>query len=254
MLTNQRHELILQLLHESGFCQLQDLVRRTHTSESTVRRDLTELAQVGLLERIHGGAQLRQRAVEDERMAQREQAQPTEKQAIADYVASAYLRDHQALFLDAGTTVAMLIPHLAERQDLTVYTNSVQTASMLADADIAAYIPAGQVKAETKAIVGAGAARFLGSIHVDFAFLGTNGISAKTGLTTPDPEEATIKQVMIDASRQTIVLADHTKFTQQTLVTFARIGEVDRIVTDTIPASARHDFRSFTHIKELTQH
>lgn len=251
MLTNQRHKLILQLLHDNGFCQLQDLVKRTNTSESTIRRDLTELARAGLLERVHGGAQLASRPVEDERMAQREQAQPAEKQAIADYAAATYLRDHQALFLDAGTTVAMLIPHLAARADLTTYTNSVQTASLLADADLSVFIPAGEVKAATKAIVGAAAARFLGGVHVDFAFLGANGVSAETGLTTPDPEEATIKQVMISASRETIVLADHTKFTQQALVTFAHIGEVDQIITDQIPLTARHDFRSFNHIKEL---
>ncbi|MCI1891424.1 MAG: DeoR/GlpR family DNA-binding transcription regulator [Schleiferilactobacillus perolens] len=252
MLTNQRHELILHMLHEAGFCQLQDLVHRTNTSESTIRRDLNELEQQGLLERIHGGAQLKQRAVGDERMAEREQSHPAEKRHLAEYIAAAYLRDYQAIFLDAGTTVAMLIPHLKERAGLTVYTNSVQTASMLADADIPNIIPGGQVKPQTKAIVGAIAARFLGSVHVDLAFIGTNGISARAGLMTPDPEEAAIKQVMISAARRSIVLADHSKFDQQALVTFAQPDDVDEIVTDFIPSPLQNDFRRFTTIKELT--
>jgi DeoR family transcriptional regulator, fructose operon transcriptional repressor len=90
----------------------------------------------------------------------------------------------------------------------------------------------------TAAAVGAHTVRAIGQLRPDIAFIGTNGLSATFGLSTPDPEEAAVKTAIIQSARRIVLLADAAKFGEELLVSFARLDEIDVLVTDTPPTGA----------------
>ena len=119
------------------------------------------------------------------------------------------------------------------RRDLTVITNSVLTAACLAGAGrTRVRILGGQLRGLTQAAVGPEAVEALSTLRVDVAVLGANGLSAAHGLSTPDPDEATVKRAMVRSARQVVALVDSTKIGQEHLVSFASLDDIDLLVTD----------------------
>ncbi|WP_461213132.1 DeoR/GlpR family DNA-binding transcription regulator [Lacticaseibacillus sp. GG6-2] len=230
MLTEERQRYILNQLQATPVVKLKDLMQALNASESTIRRDLGELEEAGKLRRIHGGAERLATAPIEASVHEKAAQNLAAKRQIAQ-AAAAMVPAHACVFLDAGTTTAQMIPLLANR-DITVVTTGVDNASALADANIDAYILGGKIKSATKATVGAETVNSLQQRHFDFAFLGTNGIQPKFGLTTPDAEEAIVKQTAIDQAHQTVVLADPSKFGTVSNAVFAAITQVTILTTD----------------------
>lgn len=143
--------------------------------------------------------------------------------------------------LDAGTTTEALAGLIAQRDAdapaLLVLTNSIPIAAALSDTPgVALHILGGKVRGVTQAAVGAGTVAELRNVRPDIAFVGTNGIHADFGLSTPDPEEAAVKTAFVQAARRTVVLADASKLDAETLVRFATLEDVDTLVTDGTPS------------------
>jgi len=137
------------------------------------------------------------------------------------------------LLIDAGTTTGSLARLLPGDTDLTVITNSVLTAACLAAAGrTRVRILGGQLRGLTQAAVGPEAVEALSTLRVDVAVLGANGLSAAHGLSTPDPDEATVKRAMVRSARQVVALVDSTKIGQEHLVSFASLDDIDLLVTD----------------------
>lgn len=134
--------------------------------------------------------------------------------------------------MDAGTTTLRMIPHL-EGKDVTVITNGVQQAHLLADYGIKTVLLGGQVKTETSAVVGVLAQNQLREYFFKKAFLGMNGVDLSYGYTTPDEEEATIKKIAISKSNQAYVLADSSKFAKVSLCKVADFHQVTMVTNTT---------------------
>ena len=135
--------------------------------------------------------------------------------------------------IDAGTTTAWFAEELPLERELTVVTNSAPIAVTMAGKPQAkVLLLGGRVRGRTLAAVGDWTTSALEQIHIDVAFIGTNGFSVKRGLTTPDPAEAAAKRAMIAAARRTVVLADHTKFQADALMRFGDLRDVDVLITD----------------------
>ncbi|MFB4213855.1 DeoR/GlpR family DNA-binding transcription regulator [Shouchella sp. JSM 1781072] len=224
MLTVERQEIIIQLVQQNEVVKIQDLIEATGASESTIRRDLTELEQGKKLKRIHGGATLLQTMREEPTMAQKSSKNSHEKKKIAQRAAE-LVQEGDCIFLDAGSTTFEMISHL-KGKNIEVVTNGVMNIQALVEADIDTHSLGGHVKKGTYAFVGRGAIESIARFRFDKAFLGTNGITVKDGCTTPDPEEAYIKTKAIQYAQQAIVLADHTKFEDVTFSPFASIEDV----------------------------
>lgn len=224
MLTEERQRFILEQLEQTPVVKLKDLMTALGASESTIRRDLGELEDAGKLRRIHGGAE-RLAKTQSEPSVQEKATQHLMAKAQIAKAAAAMVPPHACIFLDAGTTTAQMIPLLTGR-DVTVVTTGVDNASALADANIEAYILGGKIKSATKATVGAETVNGLQKRHFDYAFLGTNGIHPKFGLTTPDAEEAVVKTTAINQSHTAVVLADASKFGEVSNALFAKINQV----------------------------
>ncbi|WP_155286142.1 DeoR/GlpR family DNA-binding transcription regulator [Lacticaseibacillus zhaodongensis] len=248
MLTEERKQRILTEIDRNGTVQIRQLTAELNASESTIRRDLGELAKDGLLKRVHGGAQ-RISSLRDEPGVQEKATAHTAAKVAIARSAAAMINSGDLIFLDAGTTSAQMIPLLRDK-DVTVVTTGVDNASLLADYGINTILLGGMVKPLTKAVIGAEAARSLSLYRFNIAFLGTNGVHAQYGCTTPDPEEAATKRVAIAQAARTVILADTSKFGATSFAKIIGINEAT-IITNSL-AALDSSFTQFANIKEAT--
>lgn len=245
MAAEQRHQAIIDAIARDGRVAVVDLAAHHGVTVETIRRDLAALDRAGALRKIHGGAvAATSLALPETAVSEREHLAAHAKQAIAAATLAA-LRDRGALsagttlILDAGTSVGAFARILPEDLDLTVITDSVLTAARLAGkAGVTVRVLGGEVRGITQAAVGPEALAALSSLRVDLAIMGTNGLTAEHGLSTPDPDEAAVKVAMVRAARRVVLLADATKTGQEHLVSFADLSDVDLLVTDAPPGTA----------------
>ena len=186
MLKSERKQIILSQLKQDGFVTLENLtVLLSDTSESTIRRDLDELAADGQLKRVHGGAESIHGLKEEIANSQKAIRNVQEKAQLAGYAAD-LIKEGDVVFLEASTTNELLIPHLANRQ-VTVVTNSIHHAVKLVDFGVSTRIVGGKVKHSTDASIGSTAQEQIRQLNFDCAFIGANGVDANY-FTTPDME------------------------------------------------------------------
>jgi DeoR family fructose operon transcriptional repressor len=232
MLQEERQRRILERMRSGEAVKVSDLAAEFGVSESTIRRDLRDLAQSGLLERIHGGALPAEGTLREPSFAEKADLNQAEKIAIARLAAS-LVQDGESIILDAGTTTLQIARQLRQRRELKVVTNAYHIAAELAgNPGIEVIVTGGVVKGNTLALVGPVAERTLEELNVDRVFLGTNGIDLQRGLTTPTQAEAAVKRRMIEAARQVVVVADHTKVGKVAFATIGPLTSCHLFITD----------------------
>lgn len=227
----KREQAIRALLQESAFLSVQELSARLQVSAMTIRRDLDHLSANGSVQRLHGGAMLRE---SEASIGQREILHPAEKLAIAR-VAVTQMRAGETIALDSGTTAAKVAEQLLAStvRPITVVTYALNVALILmADPTIHVHVAGGDLRAGTASVVGPRSRDFFESIHVDRAFLTASGVSAEQGLTNSNFAEAEIKSAMRQAAHRVYALVDASKVDQRGLVRFAALDDVDEMITD----------------------
>ncbi|MCP8617660.1 DeoR/GlpR family DNA-binding transcription regulator [Salirhabdus salicampi] len=249
MLTPERHQIILNLLKEKQNVTIHELVEVTSSSDSTIRRDLSQLENENYLKRVHGGAVYMKQKGEELSISEKSTKYSTEKQAIGRYAAQ-LVEDGDCIFLDAGTTTMQMIPFLREK-DIVVVTNGLSHVEWLSDYNIKTYLTGGFIKGKTRALIGQKTMESIGSYRFDKCFLGANGFHPEHGYTTPDPEEAEIKKLALSLSQEQFMLADNSKLHE---VTFARISSLDKatLVTNTIPQKYEEILKEKTNVKVVS--
>lgn len=247
MLTEERYQLILQILDERNAVTVAELSELLCISESTIRRDLNALAGMGKLKKVFGGATAltKSSGIFETAVSNRVMTMSEEKTAIGRYAAT-LIHDDDFVFIDAGTTTARMIDYI-ENKNATYVTNGILHSQKLIQKGLNSYIIGGKIKPLTEAVVGVGALKNLEGLNFTKAFMGTNGIDVAEGFTTPDIEEARIKEAAIRNSYMTFVLADSTKFRKVCAVTFAPL-KVGCIITDACPYKI---FSENTIVKEV---
>jgi len=242
MLARQRQAVILERVREGGAVKVADLVRELGVSDMTVRRDLENLDDRGLLEKVHGGAtSITGNAQFEPGFAAKSALQQPEKDAIA-IAATALVEPGMAIGVSAGTTTHALARRLADIPGLTIVTNSTQVADVLhrtgrRDQTI---ILTGGVRTPSEALVGPFAVAALRTIHVDLVFVGVHGMDPRTGFTCPNLLEADTDRALIEAGRRLVVVADSSKWGVIGISSIARLDQADVLVTDAgLTAEAR---------------
>ncbi len=230
MKTN-RHMALLAILERERTAEVARLSQELNTSRITIRRDLRELERQGLLRVTRGGAVLNQGATyEPGYFAKTGQARE-EKQRIAK-TAVQLVTPGDTVLLDAGTTTAALARELVHVKDLTVVSNSLAVANVLAPQRHVRFIMVGGVFRDvSEAFLGPVAEDVLRQLRVDRAFIATEAMDPVRGLQVPDDRDAALKRVMVAAARDIIVVADHSKLGLERLHTFAPWSAVQRLVT-----------------------
>lgn len=247
MLTQERYQAILDILGEKNAVTVSELTQALSTSESTVRRDLNALDEMGRLRKVFGGAtSLRNNpGLYEDTVSNREELMAEEKKAIGSYCAT-LINDSDFVYIDAGTTTLRLVDSITNTKASYV-TNGITHARRLVLKGLNTYVIGGKIKPVTEAVVGAESVKSIKSFNFTKAFMGTNGIDAYTGFSTPDIEEALIKEEVINKSYISFVLADHSKFRKIFPVTFSEIKKCC-IITDRLDDKT---FSEHTVIKEV---
>lgn len=248
MLEPERHQLILDALKTKSSVKLQELVELTNSSESTIRRDLIQLEQGKFLKRVHGGAARLQGKLQEPSMTEKSSKNLQSKRQIAQYAAG-LVNEGDCIYLDAGSTIVEMIPFLPD--NIVVVTNGLSHASELLEKNIKTFLIGGFAKPTTKALIGRGALDSLEHYRFDKCFMGVNGIHSQFGYTTPDPEEAMVKQLAISLSSEAYVVADESKFSE---VAFSKITDLHlaTIITNELDPDTKEQYHSKTKIKVVT--
>lgn len=233
MYAAERQQWLLNRARDAGRVDVGDTAEELEVTPETIRRDLGALERQGLLRRVHGGAIPAGLLDFEPGISVRDAVATQEKDRIAK-AALDELDGAVTVLLDAGTTTARLASLLPADRELTVVTNALPIASMLASRpNVTLLLLGGRVRGTTMATVDEWALDVLGDLTVDVAFLGSNGFSPDRGLTTPDHAEAAAKKAMLGAARRAVVLADSTKHGADQFVRFGRFSQVDVLITDT---------------------
>ena len=232
MYAAERQQRIMAQARSAGRVEVAALADSLGVAAETVRRDLTALERRGSVRRVHGGAIPVERLELEPTLAARSSRLTDVKRRIAARVLDE-LPTGGTVLLDSGSTTLAVVQLLPPDLDLTVVTNSVAAASALStNPGVTLYLLGGRVRGITGAAVGEWATAALDGLVVDLAVLGTNGISAARGLTTPDQAESLVKAAMVRSARRVLVATDSSKAGDDHLHRFATLAEVDLVVTD----------------------
>jgi DeoR/GlpR family transcriptional regulator of sugar metabolism len=240
----ERHTRVLELLEKAGVVEVATLARAFEVSEMTIRRDLSRLEEQGILRRIHGGAVLAHSSLVERPVRVRLAERAGSKQTIAT-AAAQLLRDGSTVILDSGTTTLALAQEMQAFKDLTVITNAVNIAAeLILTPGITVLVAGGLLRSATFSCVGPHAVGMLSEFRVNQAFLGMGGVSLAHGLTNESMQEVAIKQAMIRAAEQVILLVDSSKIGKAVFARVGSLSEIDILITDDgIPFQQREAFK-----------
>ena len=230
MLTEERRQVILDRLARDGRVVVADLSSSLDMSLDTIRRDLQELADAGLVRRVHGGAL--PPAVGSRTYAARREQAPAAKAAIADATVD-LLRDGQVILLDAGTTTLEVARHLPGSLQATVITNSPPIAVALAEhPSVEVTMLGGILDKDAQALVGAATVEALRSVRADVLILGVCSVHPEIGITVPDLEESYVKRAMIANAVEVVAVSSADKLGSAGPYVVGSVDELTHLVTE----------------------
>ncbi|MGO3152804.1 MAG: DeoR/GlpR family DNA-binding transcription regulator [Galactobacter sp.] len=229
---DERRYEILQKVRVDGRVEVASLATEYGVSTETVRQDLNQLQDSGMLRRTHGGAVRVEKSLAEQAVAERTSFSD-EKRRIAE-AAVRLVPETGSIFIESGSTLQLLADSIPQDYELTVFTNSLPAAvSMAAKPSLTVVTLGGRVRRLTLGEVDNFALRSLEEIHVDVAFLGTNGLSIEQGLTTPDSAEAEVKRRTLSVGTQTVLLADRSKVDAVSVWRYGAVEDLDVLVMST---------------------
>lgn len=230
---SDRMRMILSLLHERESLELGALAEELDVSGATLRRDLAELDEQGLLVRTHGGARARNSQSEIP-VRLRDNSFRAAKQRIARKTVELIPPGPYAVAISGGTTAAEVARAFGNRAGLTIVTNSLPIAlECVAQPRVRVIMTGGVVRTSSLEAVGPLSEHIFNAINVATAILGTDGISVAGGVTTHDDTEARTNNAMVVKAQRVIVVADGSKVGKVTLAKMADLSQVSDFVTDT---------------------
>ena len=228
-----RHQNILELARQSGFLSTEELTKRFKLTSQTIRRDINELCDRGLLRRYHGGAGLAS-SVENVEYSARKVLLHEEKIRIAQRVVRE-IPDNASLFINIGTTTEEVAKALSEHKNLRVITNNLNVAALLCNNTSFEVIVAGGVVRHDRGVIGESTIDFIRQFKVDYGIIGISGIDLDGTLLDFDYREVRVAQEIIANARQVFLVTDHSKFNRNPMVRVCHISEIDALFTDRQP-------------------
>lgn len=233
MFPPQRQEEILRLTRDHGQVDVAELAAAFDVTTETIRRDLKDLQRRRLVRRVHGGAIPWDSGRVEPLLADRDVQQIEEKRRIAE-LAVQELPPEGVVMLDSGSTIARVAERLPTDSTLTIVTNSLVNAEALkGHEDVRIVVLGGEMERNTLTMADAQTVTAIRELTVDTLVLGTDGISAERGLTTPYRHHAEVKRAMITAARRVIAVADRSKVGTDHFIRFSACADIDTLITDT---------------------
>jgi len=225
----KRKQLLLQKLDQTGEVDIKQMAEELKVSEITIRRDLNQLADDGLLYRTHGGAMKVDPLAVPHQFVNKAAKNVEAKDAICRAAAN-FIVDGDIIFMDCGSTVYRLCQFIKNKK-IKVITNSIPVVFELQNSQVSLNIIGGEFNAERQAVHGKIANEHIARYHATKAFLGVDGIS-KNGLFANSELEADITEAFARHSATTFLLCDETKIGKETYLKFGDLKMIDSVVTN----------------------
>jgi DeoR/GlpR family transcriptional regulator of sugar metabolism len=231
---DERRKKILEILRRDGQVKVSELKNFFDVSAVTIRSDLDILGRDGFLERTQGGAIQTVKNFYNFEFQCRKQENMEQKKAIAS-VAADLINDGETLLINSGTTTYYTAVELKRHKNLNIVTNSVSVAIELgAHPTFHVILLGGDINAQYSFTYGKDAQEQLGRYKADKSILSVDGICIDSGLTTYHAEEALVNNTMIDRARETIIVADSSKFDHESFAFITEIEKAQYWVTDSL--------------------
>lgn len=228
MAMQKRWTSILNLLKTNNEISSVELAKELDTSVATIRRDLVKMEELNLISRYHGGAKALNQETEFP-IVMRSEQNSDYKVKVGRYAAT-LIQDHQMVYIDAGSATLAMIPYITAK-NITVVTIGIPQIIALIEKKINTIVIGGSIRESTSAITGFKTIEQVSDYCFDIAFLGTNAVHKKIGLSTTNDMEAACKAKVIERSSKTYVLADESKFNKICPCAFSPLNKV-RIITN----------------------
>ncbi|MCA3487861.1 MAG: DeoR/GlpR transcriptional regulator [Rhodobacter sp.] len=226
-----RQTEILDIARSEGRVIVDQLADRFGVTLQTIRRDLADLSDAGLLDRVYGGAVIR-KGVANIGYQERRRLNDEAKAAIARICARA-IPDNSSLFLNIGTTTEAVARELLGHRNLTVVTNNMNVANILvANESCEIMVAGGVLRRSDGGLVGDLTAQFIEQFKVDFAVIGASALDADGDLLDFDLQEVRVSQALIRRARRTFLVADASKFQRSAPVRIVSLRDIDTLYTD----------------------
>lgn len=233
LIPDQRREKLLKHLRRDGVLSVQQITQLFGVSHMTVRRDIAELERQGLVFTVPGGVRIASQVRSEPSHQAKTRVEQPQKEAMASRAAS-LVEDGMTLYLDAGTTLLAVVPHLVHHERLTVVSNDFSTVDrLMTEAPHLEIIHVGgQVEAANRSTVGRLAAATLRHLALDMAFISTSSWDLLRGVTTPSDAKVEVKRAALDSSRSAVLVAGSSKFGTFGKYRVAPLADFDAIITD----------------------
>ena len=226
-----RHPEILEIARRDGKVTVEGLADRFGVTLQTIRRDLTDLAEAGRLERVHGGAVLPS-GTTNIGYEERRSLNPVAKEAIARTCAARIPNDI-SLFLNIGTSTEAVAQELVHHRNLMVVTNNMNVANILVtNPECEIIVTGGHLRRADGGLVGNLAADTIRQFKFDLAVIGCSALDQDGDMLDFDIQEVNVSRTILRQSRKTYLVADHTKFARSAPAKIASLSDVDALFTD----------------------
>ncbi len=235
-----RHNQILTLARENGRVDVAKLSAAFDVSPQTIRKDLNELCEKHLLQRVHGGAIVGS-GIENVGYDARRRLAPDAKKRIGK-AAAALIPNDSSLLLNIGTTTEQVARNLRRHSGLLVITNNINAVDIMKNfPGIEIIIAGGHVRRSDGGIVGEAAVNFMNQFKVDHAVIGVSAIDEDGSLLDFDLREVRVAQAIIKNARHVIMVTDSMKYERNAPIRIGHISQIDTLVTDSLPRGNLRD-------------
>ncbi|MEY0301329.1 DeoR/GlpR family DNA-binding transcription regulator [Providencia manganoxydans] len=231
-IVDERRKMILDDIISAGTVHVSELAKKYSVTYETIRKDLTYLEQKGLLVKSHGGATLKQGAIEHSFQV-REKENTTYKKAIARK-ALEFIPANSSMIIGTGSSTFELANLLCLKSGYKIFTDSLPVASILIESDNQVFLFGGELRKKSSSVFGGWAVSMINDINVDLCFIGTDGFHNLSGPSTPSSSDAFIDKAIIAHSEKKYVLGDYSKFQRSSLFKICEWNEITALITNDI--------------------
>lgn len=230
----ERRSEIIRIVNAQGKVSTKELSNLLGLSVVTIRNDINQLAELGVLVKTHGGALSPSKVINFEVPAAAKSLRNRKEKEKIGIMAASLVNDGDVIILDAGSTTFEVAKNIIAK-DVTVITNDIQIAYYLTEnTKIKTIVTGGTCAPDVYTLVGIQTSKFIEMIHADKLFLGCDAIDFKFGITNRTLEEVAIKQAMIESCEKVIAVVDSTKHDTRVFVKVCEVKKIDVLITDRI--------------------
>ena len=231
MLPSERHKKILALLSGNEVISIAELIAAFDVSIETVRRDLTLLQKQGSIQKVYGGARLKNMTSGEPELDNRMVTQRSQKEAIGKKC-SEFIQDGDCIFIDSGSTTYQIARHLGDKKKLTIITNSIPVVNELMHTDCEIIIIGGRIRHDERSVVTYDYIFNFSELNIQKSFICAGGITVEKGISDFNMQEAVTRKKIIERSHEVFVAADSGKFGRDVTVSIATLDKINHIITD----------------------